>query len=178
MPLYIIIVINMKRLFIVISIALMSSCVKTKDYYIEVINESDSIIEVGYNMVYPTDSLTVIDWPSWNRPYIIKPHSSERLICTWTGKTSTWYLAFGKADMDYGGYVSIYIGHVDQEFYETSFDERGFPLIDFEIPIIARYDLRQEEIEALNWEISYPPSPEMKDIHMWPRYDQYREEEQ
>lgn len=166
----------MKHLFVVISLVLLSSCEKSKDYYIKVINESDSIISVHYNFVYPTDSLTIIDWPSWNRPYIIKPHSSERLKSYWTGKTSSWYLAFGKADMDYGGYVSFYIGHIDQEFYETSFNERGFPLIDFEIPIIARYDLRQEEIEALDWVVSYPPSPEMKDIHMCPEYETIKNE--
>ncbi|MDO5666027.1 MAG: hypothetical protein Q4G63_12340 [Bacteroidia bacterium] len=36
--------------------------------------------------------------------------------------------------------------------------------------ILQRYDITYWELESLKWEISYPPSPKMRDIKMYPPY--------
>lgn len=37
---------------------------------------------------------------------------------------------------------------------------------------MVRYDLRLEDLQALNWIISFPPDERMKDIHMYPPYQE------
>jgi len=38
--------------------------------------------------------------------------------------------------------------------------------------IIARYDLTLDNLFLLDWEISFPPDERMKDIHMYPPYQE------
>jgi hypothetical protein len=37
--------------------------------------------------------------------------------------------------------------------------------------ILQRYDITLQDLINLNWEITYPPSPAMKDIKMYPPYN-------
>ena len=36
--------------------------------------------------------------------------------------------------------------------------------------VLQRYDLSKDDIKRLNYQIPYPPSKEMADMHMYPRY--------
>jgi len=36
--------------------------------------------------------------------------------------------------------------------------------------ILRRYDLTQEDLQLLNWEVSYPPDERMKNMRMYPPY--------
>lgn len=38
-------------------------------------------------------------------------------------------------------------------------------------PIIARYDLTLDDLTLLDWEISFPPNESMRNIHMYPPYE-------
>ena len=38
--------------------------------------------------------------------------------------------------------------------------------------ILLRYDFTKAELDALGWHIAFPPTPEMKDIKMWPPYEE------
>ena len=38
--------------------------------------------------------------------------------------------------------------------------------------ILQRYDLSIAELEKLNWTIYYPPAEAMKDIYMYPPYEE------
>lgn len=38
--------------------------------------------------------------------------------------------------------------------------------------ILGRYDLTKAELDVLGWRIAFPPTPEMKDIKMWPPYEE------
>ena len=38
-----------------------------------------------------------------------------------------------------------------------------------------RYDLRLDELKAINFKLSFPPTEDMKHIHMWPPYGTYDE---
>jgi hypothetical protein len=163
----------MKYLLIILACICLISCEKTKDYYIKVDNNSDKIICFHANLEYPDDSMLVRHCRIDQLPVSIQPHSSRRYISGINGRVQSWYNAFRQSDV-YGGYVSVYISEMDIELiesYEQKQDNDSF----VDLPIIARYDLKREDIEALDWVVTYPPSPEMKNIHMWPRYDQYDE---
>ena len=41
---------------------------------------------------------------------------------------------------------------------------------DFKKAIIQRYDISLQDLQCLNWMLTYPPSENMKDIKMWPPY--------
>ena len=36
--------------------------------------------------------------------------------------------------------------------------------------ILQRYDFSRADLDVMGWHIAYPPTPEMKDIKMWPSY--------
>lgn len=38
--------------------------------------------------------------------------------------------------------------------------------------VLKRYDFSLEDLKKLNWEVVYPPTPEMKDIKQYPAYGQ------
>ena len=38
--------------------------------------------------------------------------------------------------------------------------------------VLQRYDLSIEDFKRLDNDIHYPPTPEMRDIHMWPPYEE------
>lgn len=38
--------------------------------------------------------------------------------------------------------------------------------------VLQRYDFTKEDLDRIRCQISYPPSPEMKDIKMWPPYEE------
>lgn len=161
----------MKRVYFILLLLFMYSCEKSKDHFISVVNNNDKLICIFFDSRYPSDSLSAIKCLSHNKPDIVFPYSSDHFTYWGTGKPNSWYLFYEEAN-DYDGYISVYIGEIDMDFYESSFDERGFPEITFEVPVIARYDIRKKDIEVLNWVISFPPSEAMKDIHMWPPYEQ------
>ena len=37
--------------------------------------------------------------------------------------------------------------------------------------LLVRYDLSLQDLQRLNWMLSYPPTERMKDIKMWPKYE-------
>lgn len=37
--------------------------------------------------------------------------------------------------------------------------------------VLQRYDLSLQDLQRLNWTLSYPPTESMKDIKMWPRFE-------
>lgn len=38
--------------------------------------------------------------------------------------------------------------------------------------VLQRYDFTKDDLDRIRCQISYPPSPEMKDIRMWPPYEE------
>jgi len=36
--------------------------------------------------------------------------------------------------------------------------------------VLQRYYLSLQDLQKLNWRVSYPPTPEMKDMKMYPAY--------
>lgn len=42
--------------------------------------------------------------------------------------------------------------------------------VDIRQSFLQRYDLSLQDLQRLNWVLSYPPAENMKDIKMWPTY--------
>lgn len=157
----------MKQYFIlsIICISLLS-CEKSKDHYIRVKNNSDFTICCQIDSDYPADSLLFLHRMGYQLPLSIPPSSSYSYVTGSGCRLDSWYVEFYDAEINHSGYLSFYLAKMDSEIVEAI--ENGLTIdgyIDFQI--VARYDLRREDIERLDWMITYPPSEEMNGIHMW-----------
>ncbi len=57
-------------------------------------------------------------------------------------------------------------------FHSDSIAHLGWNKIRDDYMVLVRYDLSQEDIYNLDAEIHYPPTDAMKDIHMYPPYEE------
>ena len=57
-------------------------------------------------------------------------------------------------------------------FHSDSIAHLGWNKIRDDYMVLVRYDLSQEDIYNLDAEIHYPPTDAMKDIHMYPSYEE------
>ncbi|MBO5419075.1 MAG: membrane lipoprotein lipid attachment site-containing protein [Bacteroidales bacterium] len=57
-------------------------------------------------------------------------------------------------------------------FDSEKYKETDWSTIRDQYLILLRYDFTKAELDALGWLIAYPPTPEMKDIKMWPPYEE------
>ena len=55
---------------------------------------------------------------------------------------------------------------------KKQYDEIDWSTIQDQYLIMQRYDFLKADLDALGWHIAYPPTPEMKDIKMWPPYEE------
>ena len=139
------------------------SCVKSKDYYINFENNSDKTVIVSEAFDYPSDSIGVLEL-FYSQPDIsIKPKTSQLLFGGFE-KPSSWYIHFYHSQTEYAGYVSIYVMDAGVKLrYDLETIQKDYM-------ILARYDITQDDIERLDWKISYPPTEEMSTMHMYPPY--------
>lgn len=63
------------------------------------------------------------------------------------------------------GILSIYI------FDQETIDIEGIRAVFLNNNYIARYDLTAENLESLNGDIYYPPTPSMRNVQMFPLFD-------
>lgn len=149
-----------------VALFILVSCVRSEDiFYITFINKSDKTICIAYDCSYPRDSVKVIREmiDSRNPCDVIAPNMNKEL---WTGvgKKQSWYAYFRYSRESYNGYVSFYIMDIDVKNNGSIDDTQN------DYNLLARYDITQEEIENLNWILTYPPTPEMSFVHMWLSY--------
>ena len=80
-----------------------------------------------------------------------------------------YYRAFSKKDFDKqfkAGYYSIFM------ISYNKYKEKGWEGIRNDYDILVRYDLTYDNLKALNDTIPFPPSETMKDMKMWPPYEE------
>ena len=83
-----------------------------------------------------------------------------------------------------GGQVNLGLGTMDDLFYHWQCDTVSFFIFDKEIVenqswdyivqnycVLQRYDFSKEDLERINCQISYPPTADMANIHMYPPYE-------
>lgn len=155
----------MWKLYIFAALFILASCARTEGiFYVSFINKSTNTICVAFDCSYPKDSIKVIKEmiDSRNPCDIIAPNRGKEL---WqgTGKKESWLAYFNLSQESYNGYVSFYIMDIDVKHGRIDGIQNDYH-------ILARYDITQEEIEMLNWTLTYPPTPEMSSVHMWLSY--------
>lgn len=88
------------------------------------------------------------------------------------GKTYGWLLSETKdwiSEMSSTDTLRLFLFHRD------SVDYLGWDKIRDDYMVLVRYDLSQEDIYRLGFKIHYPPTEAMKDIHMYPPYEEVLE---
>ncbi|MCQ2975737.1 MAG: hypothetical protein MJ211_13125 [Bacteroidales bacterium] len=89
---------------------------------------------------------------------LIKPNENSSLYYTLINK-----------ELSQTDTLSLFITNEDL-FYSNSWND-----ICEKYLILCRYDLSGRDIQHLNYIISYPPSPEMRTMHIYPSYDEILE---
>lgn len=150
-------------LLMVISFLFMVNACKKEDENhhktIEVINNSEKAIYTYFGGAYP-DTLFDIRVPSSPRSiYKVEPYERNT--------TALWNRDYWESDFKVGWIIpsdTLMIYIYDAELY----DSKTFTHV--KNTIIQRYDLSLQDLQWLNWKISYPPSEAMKNIKMYPPY--------
>ena len=163
--------IDMKSmLFTVFMVCILTSCVeKSTDYFITFKNFSENEIVISDGVKYPLDSLDGIIYHSAHGDPVL-PNSSSKIEFVRNAVLHSWYRQFSEAEIQYAGYLSLFV--IDPLKLN---DETGSAMYYDKHVILARYDIRRKEMEALNWTVCYPPDERMRKIHMWPSYEDLQE---
>jgi len=97
---------------------------------------------------------------------IIRPGTYREDYCSFWGNTHPRFQREYFEKEFPAGYYSVFILS-----YET-YLEKGWEGIRDDYDILVRYDLTYDNLEALNDTIPFPPSEAMKDMKMWPPYEE------
>ena len=65
-------------------------------------------------------------------------------------------------------YLSVYV------FNQEEIDSLGWEEISYRNQYLVRYDLTEKDLMSLRGKLSYPPSEAMRNVKMWPRYEDVR----
>ena len=158
----------MKRLILFLFIAFAVSGCKYLESIISIYGlwmRNDTVKTIGVWGTYeqPTDTLLPQNKPNiefipesaylddkWNNPYDMV-----------MGDSYNWLKQLSDNDT-----IRIYI--FDLEVFENT----DWSIIREQYLVKQRYDFTKEQLRGLTLRFSYPPTPEMKDIKMWPPYEE------
>lgn len=125
------------------------SCTECKcDSEINFINHTNTRLFVNGGFAYPDTAVSSI---TGGGDYI-SPNSKQILANYW----------LAGLEESQGGRIMIFIFDYKSLRDSTS----GKP----DYQVTKRYDLSLEDLNRLNWTITYPPTEAMKDVKMWPAY--------
>lgn len=134
------------------------SCIeRTADYYLTLHNNSRICVTYAFGRNYPNDSSRTIYSTIKPNEYVVETNGIE--------KKASWRAFFeGK----YGHrYLSIFfINSEIKDKFSHNYNKTS----------VIRYDLTLEDLEYLDWSVTYPPTQEMKDVHMNPPYSDFIEQ--
>ena len=128
------------------------------------INNTDVPIDVSYSLDYPDLDLGSYD--------INKKQEHQRRIMP--NKASSNPLMFGDINASWEDRFQVLAVDtlIIQVFDSRIIDEYIWSKIRSDYMILQQYFVSLENLQSVDWRISYPPTPEMKDIKMWPPYEE------
>jgi|SRR5690554_183757 len=144
-------------LFFILIITSMGSCIPMDiEYSILLKNQSNHKIDsyLGANEHYP--DTTVVET---NFRWSVYPGSSIDYSAT-----TPWEEIFERyvpSDT-----LSMFVFHTD------TLETNSWETIISEYKVLKRYDLSLEDVQSLNYTIPYPPTEQMKDMRMYPPYEE------
>lgn len=155
-------------ILMVLSFVLMANtCNKEDENHhntIEVINNSEKAIYAYFDFAYP-DTLAPIGVPSSSEPSIYKVEPNKR------NRTALWQRDFWElifSDFRYEKQIlsdTLMVFIMDAELLEAHTTHVNNT-------IIQPYDLSLQDLQRVNWTLTYPLSPNMSAIKMYPPYGQ------
>lgn len=130
-------------------------------YHIGFTNESEKELYVNYSAYYPDTTNAVLDDLDYYSNRVFPGKINKEALLTFV----SWEFLFG-ADIDHKNLNSI------DTLMVFIFDAKRLEANPSHIDdaFLQRYDLSLQDLQRLNWMLSYPPTESMKDIKMWPRY--------
>jgi hypothetical protein len=152
-------------ILIVLSFVAMASTCKNEDENhhrtIEVINNSEKAIYANFDFAYPDTLAPGV--PSSSEPSIYKVEPHERnTSALW--QRDFWELIF--RDFRYEKQIpsdTLMVFIFDVELLDSHTTH-------INNTVIQRYDLSLQDLQRINWTLTYPPSPNMSAIKMYPPY--------
>ena len=155
----------MKTIIVLLLFMIFTSCAdNTGHNSIIFINNTDVPIDVSYSLDYPDLDLGSYD--------IHNKQEHQRRIMP--NKASSNPLMFGDINASWEGRFQVL--PVDtliiQVFDSRIIDEYIWSKIRSDYMILQQYFVSLENLQSVDWRISYPPTPEMKGIKMWPPYEE------
>ena len=142
-------------------ITMATTCIdddKNHHSMIKIINNSTKGIYYRMNTIYKnSDTLFISDY----NPVLDKLN----FYCDTNGSNKIWTRSTFEGDFKRGAeYLQIII--FDEEIIQTiPFDTiRKYDMT------LKRYNLTLEDLQALRWEVTYPPTEEMKKVNQYPPY--------
>lgn len=128
------------------------------------INNTGVPIDVSYSLDYPDLDLGSYD--------ISNMQVHQRRIMP--NKASSNPLMFGDINASWEDRFQVL--HIDtliiQVFDSRIIDEYTWEKIRSDYMILQQYFVSLENLQSVDWEITFPPTPEMKDIKMWPPFEE------
>lgn len=128
----------------------------TPDYFLTLTNNSNEAITGGWSTDPDRTTLAVFINPkesAWIKYGVEKPGSWRSVFRELETETITFYVFKGNLYEIRSGVYYI--------------EEHP------ELVVLVRYDFTLQDLEQLEWNFSYPPSPEMKNIQMEPPYSHF-----
>jgi hypothetical protein len=127
---------------------------------IEIINNSEKDIYVYPQMTYPDTLGDVGGLTSQPQIYKVESHTRNRSALR---DQSSWEDIFRAKWRIPSDTLMVFI--MDAELLESN-------TIHVNNTIIQRYDLSLQDLQYVNWTLTYPPSPNMSAIKMYPPFGQ------
>ncbi len=157
----------MRKIEIVIMLIIsISSCYKNEGHInIPFTNNTDVPIDVTFNLDYP--SLDLGHYPIHGNPEFMRrvmPHTeNSNTLISGRYPNSSW-----EGKFEYYDYDTLTI----QVFESRVVDNYSWVQMCSDNMILQRYFVSLDDLTFVNWAISYPPTPEMQHIKMWPPYEE------
>lgn len=127
--------------------------------------------EVGYPTLYPDTSLPVkkvVYNTKQNRYRWVEENLYRNIIGSQMKMKIVWLGPLHGNQLDT---LSVFIIHKD------TLVKYGYDDVRENYRVIVRYDLAWEDVKKLNYIFPYPPTPDMKDMKMYPAYQEITSQE-
>jgi hypothetical protein len=125
---------------------------------IEIINNSERAIYACFNVTYPDTLGDVGGLTSQPQIYKVESYAKNRRAL---GDQEFWEVIFRDGRRIPSDTLMVFI--MDAELLESHTTHVNNT-------IIRRYDLSLQDLQHVNWTLTYPPSPNMSAIKMYPSY--------
>ena len=172
----------MRRYIYIILLSLAACCCGRPDRSIKFVFENNLSIDIEF--LYPRRFPYAVPF-AWGTMYDLSPND--------TTSTAAWHAHFARMSLlpnsswpaksgfgsieDMSPYDTVRIFVFDARFYHLPYYEGNLDEIFESEDYLCRYDLTKKDLYGLvdfegNIKISFPPSLDMRNVKMWPKYEE------